>query len=76
MPEAGFFLWPQTPVSDEVFTQQLYQQQHVNVVPGSYLSRDTANGNPGQNRVRMALVAPEQACIDAAHRVKDFMQAL
>lgn len=76
MPEAGFFFWPQTPISDEAFTQQLYRQQHVNVVPGSYLSRDTPQGNPGQNRVRMALVAPEQACIDAAQRVRDFMQTL
>lgn len=76
MPDAGFFLWPQTPISDDIFTQQLYQQQHVNVVPGSYLSRDTPTGNPGQHRIRMALVAPEQACIDAANRVSSFICTL
>lgn len=75
-PDAGFFLWPQTPLNDELFTQQLYQQQHVHVVPGSYLSRHTADGNPGQDRVRMALVAPEQACINAAQRISHFISAL
>ena len=76
MPDAGFFLWPQTPISDEIFTQQLYTQQHINVVPGSYLSRATTDGNPGQNRVRMALVAPEEQCITAAQRISHFMAGL
>ncbi|MGB0848225.1 MAG: succinyldiaminopimelate transaminase [Thiolinea sp.] len=76
MPDAGFFLWPQIPIADDIFTQQLYTQQHVNVVPGSYLSRDTPTGNPGQNRVRMALVATEAECIEAAHRISRFMTGL
>ena len=76
MPDAGFFLWPETPLPDEVFTQQLHTQQHVSVVPGSYLSRDTPTGNPGQNRVRMALVATETECVEAAQRISQFITTL
>jgi N-succinyldiaminopimelate aminotransferase len=45
-------------------------------LPGQYLSRDTKYGNPGENHVRMALVAPEEECIDAANRIKKFIQSL
>jgi len=74
--DASFYLWPETPIPDEQFAQQLYAQQHVTVLPGSYLSR-TVNGiNPGANRVRMALVASETDCIEAAQRIKAFIDAL
>ncbi|WNO09820.1 succinyldiaminopimelate transaminase [Teredinibacter sp. KSP-S5-2] len=75
-PEASFYLWPETPIADTDFAQQLFAQQNVTVLPGSYLARDTAQGNPGQNRVRMALVASIQECIDAANRIKTFMSTL
>ena len=75
-PAASFYLWPKTPVSDEDFARGLFEQQNVTVLPGSFLSR-TANGiNPGQNRVRMALVAPLDECIDAANRIKVFCNTL
>lgn len=71
--EASFYLWPETPINDENFAQRLFAETHVTVLPGSYLSR-TINGlNPGQNRVRMALVAPEAECVAAAERIRDFM---
>jgi len=80
-PEAGFFLWPRLsrpaanpPGNDETFTRDLFQQQHVSVLPGSYLARDTATGNPGRGRVRLALVAPLQECVEAAGRIAAFMQ--
>ena len=68
-PQAGFFLWAQTPISDTEFTRRLYAEQNVTVLPGRYLARDSAMGNPGQDRVRMALVAPLDECIDAARRI-------
>ena len=76
MPDAGFYLWPQTPIADTDFARGLYHNENVTVLPGRFLSRDTANGNPGQNRVRMALVAPLDECIDAAQRIKRYTEQL
>ncbi|PID49567.1 MAG: succinyldiaminopimelate transaminase [Proteobacteria bacterium] len=75
-PKAGFYLWPVTPISDTAFTRLLYEQQAVQVVPGSYLSRDTPQGNPGQNRIRLALVASQQECIHAAQRIRQAIELL
>jgi N-succinyldiaminopimelate aminotransferase len=56
-PDGGFFLW--LPVDDgEAATMKLWTQTGVKVLPGSYLSRDTASGNPGTGYIRVALVAP------------------
>jgi N-succinyldiaminopimelate aminotransferase len=76
MPEAGFYLWAETPVADTEFARQLFEQQNVTVLPGSYLGRDTAEGNPGANRVRMALVAPLEECIEAANRIRSLIEQL
>jgi N-succinyldiaminopimelate aminotransferase len=75
-PQAGFYLWAETPISDTEFAQRLFAEQNVTVLPGSYLARDTKNGNPGQNRIRMALVAPLDECIDAAHRIRTLIETL
>jgi len=75
-PDAGFYLWLKTPVSDTDFARVLFATQNVTVLPGSYLSRDTDNGNPGSDYVRMALVAPMDECIEAAMRIKEFIQTL
>jgi N-succinyldiaminopimelate aminotransferase len=75
-PDAGFYLWPKTPIHGELFAQQLFAQQHVTVLPGSYLARDAGGINPGENYVRMALVAPLAECIEAALRIKTFVQQL
>lgn len=74
-PDAAFYLWPETPVDDETFARALYAQQNVTVLPGSYLSRDN-NGNPGANRVRIALVASVDECIEAASRIIEFCKTL
>ena len=68
-PQAGFYLWAKTPIADTDFARRLYAEQNVTVLPGRYLARDSANSNPGANRVRMALVAPLDECLDAAHRI-------
>jgi len=75
-PDAGFYIWLNTPCLDTDFAQQLYAQQNVTVLPGSYLSREANGINPGSNHVRMALVAPVNECIDAAKRIKQFIETL
>lgn len=74
--DASFYLWAKTEINEELFSQQLFAQQHVTVLPGSYLSRTIDGINPGQNRVRMALVASVEECIEAAQRIKQFVQSL
>ena len=68
-PEAGFYLWPETPIDDETFAQQLLQHAGVKVLPGRYLARDTKAGNPGAYRIRLALVAELGQCVEAAERI-------
>lgn len=75
-PDAGFYLWPATPIDDESFTQRLLAEQNVTVVPGRYLSREVDGYNPGAGRVRMALVAPLAECIEAAQRIRHFIESL
>ncbi len=72
-PAAAFYLWPRTPVDDTVFARGLFASRHVTVLPGSYLSRETAAGNPGAGYVRMALVAPLEDCVEAANRIRDYI---
>jgi N-succinyldiaminopimelate aminotransferase len=74
-PDGSFYLWAKTPGDDIGFTSDLFEQQHVTVVPGSYLSRAVAGHNPGAGRVRMALVAPLAECIEAAERIASFIRS-
>ncbi len=75
-PDAGFYLWLKTPIDDTEFAKGLYATQNVTVLPGSYLSREVAHKNPGQQHIRMALVAPLEECIIAANRIKQYIQSL
>ena len=75
-PAGGFYLWPETTVPDGDFARGLYATQNVTVLPGSFLSR-AANGiNPGENRVRMALVPPLAECKEAATRIHDYIMTI
>ena len=76
LPEAGFYLWPETPMEDTNFAVRLIEQANVKVLPGSFISRDTAAGNPGANRVRIALVATLDECVEAATRIVDCWDSL
>jgi len=82
-PQASFYLWagikPEHGVNDhgmndESFTREIYAQQNLKVVPGSYLSREVDGLNPGKNRLRMALVATLDECIEGAQRIKTFLE--
>ena len=74
MPQASFYLWPQTPGDDAVFTREVFARAHVNIVPGSYLSREVNGLNPGAGRIRMALVASVAECIEAAQRIRQVVE--
>jgi len=70
-PAGGFYLWPEVG-DDEAFARGLFEREHVTVLPGSYLARDTAGGNPGRGRVRISLVASLDDCVEAARRIARF----
>jgi N-succinyldiaminopimelate aminotransferase len=74
-PAGAFFLWPDVGGDDEDFTRDLFATQNVSVLPGSYLGRATARGNPGAGRVRISLVPDVDACVTAAERIRDFVTA-
>ncbi|MBS0366565.1 MAG: succinyldiaminopimelate transaminase [Proteobacteria bacterium] len=73
-PAGAFYLWPRIGADDEDFTARLYAQTHVTVLPGSYLGRPGPAGNPGAGHVRISLVPPLTACLEAAQRLRDFIR--
>jgi N-succinyldiaminopimelate aminotransferase len=75
-PAAAFYLWLETPIDDEAFTRGLYAAENVLALPGRYLSRDHAGGNPGAGRVRVSLVAELDECVEAARRIARFVRSL
>jgi len=75
LPDASFYLWAAVPGGDdERFARDLFAQYHVTVLPGSYLARQTESGNPGAGRIRMALVAETDECVEAASRMVAFVK--
>jgi N-succinyldiaminopimelate aminotransferase len=74
-PDAGFYLWIRTPVADTAFAQALYRDYNVTVLPGSYLARTAQGVNPGENFVRLALVANTEETVEAAQRIAKFVGA-
>ena len=69
-PEAGFFLW--LPVDDgEAATMKLWLETGVRVLPGAYLAQGADGENPGQNYIRVALVAPKDETRNALIRLRD-----
>src|SRR5574340_806712 len=76
LPDAGFYLWIRTPVADTVFAQALYRDYNVTVLPGSYLARTAQGVNPGENFVRLALVASMEDTVEAAQRIAKFSRTI
>jgi len=73
-PNGGFYLWPETPMSDTEFARGLYREENVTVLPGRFLAREAGGSNPGNDRVRMALVATTEQCVHAAERIVNFLE--
>ncbi|MBA4178615.1 MAG: succinyldiaminopimelate transaminase [Leptothrix sp. (in: Bacteria)] len=87
LPDAAFYLWaglagpqgPDGPPDDVAWARGLLAQYNVQVLPGSLLARRVEGrhpANPGQGRVRMALVAPVADCLEAAHRIVCYTESL
>lgn len=87
LPDASFYLWAEVPAlppqvlesglsRDEWFARELLAQYNVAVLPGSYLAREAQGVNPGTGRIRMALVADVDECVEAAQRIQAFIQSL
>ncbi len=75
LPDASFYLWAAVPGgNDESFARDLLATYNVTVLPGSYLARQTETGNPGVGRIRMALVAETEECVEAAQRIVKFVK--
>jgi N-succinyldiaminopimelate aminotransferase len=73
-PDGAFYLWTDVREDDERFTRDLYASQAVSVLPGSYLARAGAAGNPGAGRVRISLVPAVEECVQAAQRIRRFVE--
>ena len=73
-PAGGFCLWLPVGGDDRQFAVELYQQQGVKVLPGSFLARDlSGQPNPGQGYVRAALVHRPEVCAEASARIASFV---
>jgi len=73
MPDAAFYLWARSKDSDTETAIRLYRDLNITVLPGSFLARDAHGINPGENFIRLALVASVDECIEAAERMKNLM---
>jgi N-succinyldiaminopimelate aminotransferase len=73
VPKGAFYLRADVGSDDALFTRELFERKHLRIVPGSYLGRATASGNPGQHRVRISLVPSLAECVSAAGRIRDYL---
>lgn len=73
VPDGGFFLWLDMAEAGggEAAALKLWKEAGVKVLPGGYLSRDTADGNPGSDYIRVALVGDEDETADALARLME-----
>lgn len=76
IPEAGFFLWLPVPEGGpdrgdgEAAALRLWRDAGVKVLPGAFLAREGAGGNPGRGFVRAALVAPRAEAAEGMARLR------
>jgi aspartate/methionine/tyrosine aminotransferase len=67
--EATFYVWLEVG-DDLVFTQELYRQKNVKVLPGSFLGRE----GMGHAYVRIALVENSEKTKEILNRISDFIK--
>ena len=71
-PEAGFFLWLRVPEGDgEAAALRLWRETGVRVLPGAYLALPSGGRTPGADRLRVALVAPQDEVERALGALRD-----
>lgn len=74
-PDGGFYHWLAVGEDDQTFTLDLFREENITVLPGSFLSRTAHGINPGAGYVRVAWVAPLADCLDAAERLAHWQAA-
>lgn len=75
LPDASFYLWAKVPGGDDAgFARALFEQEHITVLPGSFLARNAHGVNPGSGYIRIALVATLAECQAAAERIVRFVK--
>lgn len=73
-PEASFYYWLDVGMSDLDFAVQLRREENITVLPGSMLSKAVNGINPGDGYVRIALVSTVEETLEAAHRIRRFIE--
>ena len=69
MPEAGFFLW--LPVEDDLkAASDLWTQEGIKVLPGSFLLLDRRSGSSSPAHIRVALIHDPAQIYDALQRLR------
>jgi aspartate/methionine/tyrosine aminotransferase len=74
IPEATFYIWMKVPseMDDLEFTQKLYQEKNIKVLPGSFLGRD----GMGKGYVRIALVENPTKTREVLTRLQEFRESI
>jgi len=86
LPDASFYLWCGVPAGpsahpgfaggdDIAAALGLLAQYNVSVLPGSLLARPAHGSNPGAGRLRLALVAGLDECVEAAGRIVSYFKS-
>ena len=76
MPDAAFYFWMPVPGGDDGrFARDLYAATAITVLPGSFLSREAHGVNPGRGFVRVALVSTVDEAVEAATRMRAFVES-
>lgn len=69
LPSGAFYYWPDVGIDDEQFAAELFVRENITVLPGKFIARTVDGRNPGANRIRIALVAPLDECVEAVQRL-------
>ena len=72
-PEAGFFLWIKVQDGEKT-TLDLWRETGVSVLPGAYLAQEKNGKNPGQDFIRVALVAQQKVTGEALTKIRSFLE--
>lgn len=72
--DATFYVWLKVPDA-LAFTQRLYRDYNLKVLPGEFLAREDGKGeNPGIGYIRIALVEETVRTINALNRLKEALK--
>ena len=72
-PEAGFFLWIKVQDSEKT-SLNLWRETGVRVLPVAYLAQEKNGKNPGQDFIRVALVAEQKITEEALTKMRSFLE--